>query len=77
MLEGRLASPRSVLENRTAEYPWALQLKPSPLYQPMMGLGLEPPTPKRGQMARKPGLARQSVASNCSPGACAVTPALG
>lgn len=52
MLEGRLEYSRSVLENRAGEYSWALGLKPSPLYQPMMGPGLEPPTPKRGQMAR-------------------------
>lgn len=74
----RLASPGSVLlENRTVEHPWALGLKPSPLHQPMMGPGLEPPTPKGGQMARKPGLARQSVASHGVSGAWAVTPALG
>lgn len=78
VLEGRLESPGSgLLENRVYEHPWPLGLNPPLCTSQWWGLALSPPPPKGGQMARKPGLARQSVASHCGSGACAVTPALG
>lgn len=67
LLEERLGSPLSaVQENRSGSWPYCSGLKPSPLSQPMVGPGLEPPTPRRadGQKAR------------FGPSACRLAPSL-
>lgn len=49
-LEERLGSPVSpVPKGRTGSRPSPSGLKPFPLHQPMVGPGLEPPTPKEGR----------------------------
>lgn len=50
VLEERLGSPVSpVSKNGTDSWPCPSGLKPFPLHQPMVGPGLEPPTPKEGR----------------------------
>lgn len=49
-LEKRLGSPvLPVPKNRTRSWPCPSGLTPSPLDQPMVGPGLEPPTPREGR----------------------------
>lgn len=71
-LEERLGSPMSpVSKKRTDSWPCASVLKPFPLHQPMVGPGLEPPTPKEGRRPRS-----QAWPVNLSPCTVALAPVL-
>lgn len=71
-LEERLGSPVSSFpKNRTSSWLCPSGLKPFPLHQPMVGPGLQPPTPKEG---RRPG--SQAWPVSLSPCTVALAPVL-